>query len=123
MAQEDNYWEILTPINLQNFKSSLRQSGYDATKSVGLIQGFSRGFDIGYRGPEDRIDESRNLPLNIGLTTDLWNKIIKEVEQHRYAGPFFKPPYSYYVQSPIGLVPKANNKMRLIFHLSYDFGK
>ena len=24
-------------------------------------------------------------------------------------------------QSPIGLVPKAGNKMRLIFHLLYDF--
>ena len=25
------------------------------------------------------------------------------------------------MQSPIGLVPKAGNKTRLIFHLSYDF--
>ena len=28
----------------------------------------------------------------------------------------------YYVQSPIGLVPKAGGKTRLIFHLSFDFG-
>ena len=27
-----------------------------------------------------------------------------------------------YVQSPIGLVPKAGGKTQLIFHLSYDFG-
>ena len=27
------------------------------------------------------------------------------------------------MQSPIGLVPKANNKTRQIFHLSYDFGE
>ena len=44
-----------------------------------------------------------------------------EVEEKRYAGPFDDYPYDYYVQSPIGLVPKTNNKTRLIFHLSYDF--
>ena len=49
---------------------------------------------------------------------------MKEVKQNRYAGPFCKPPYKYFVQSPLGLVPKDNGrKTRLIFHLSYDFGK
>ena len=32
------------------------------------------------------------------------------------------PPSEYYVQSPLGLVPKSGNKTRLIFHLSYNFG-
>ena len=33
-----------------------------------------------------------------------------------------KIPYTdTYIQSPIGLVPKAGNKTRLIFHLSYKF--
>ena len=32
-----------------------------------------------------------------------------------------KIPFENYVQSPIGLVPKANGDTRLIFHLSYDF--
>ena len=56
----------------------------------------------------------------------MWNKIIKEVKEEvkeeRVAGPFEQIPYHYFVQSPIGLVPKANNKTRLIFHLSFDFG-
>ena len=30
-------------------------------------------------------------------------------------------PYRYYIQSPLGLVPKAGGQTRLIFHLSYDF--
>ena len=47
---------------------------------------------------------------------------MKEVELGRYAGPFNFIPYTEYIQSPIGLVPKAGNKTRLIFHLSYDFG-
>ena len=47
---------------------------------------------------------------------------MKEVKGHRYAGPFVKPPMDNFIQSPIGLVPKAGGKTRLIFHLSYDFG-
>ena len=39
----------------------------------------------------------------------------------QYAGPFNDIPFDNYVQSPIGLVPKAGGKTRLIFHLSYDF--
>ena len=48
---------------------------------------------------------------------------MKEVELHRYAGPYEKLPFDQYVESPIGLVPKAGNKTRLIFHLSYNFGE
>ena len=51
----------------------------------------------------------------------MWQKIMTEVKQGRYAGPYEQPPYDYFIQSPLGLVPKGNNKVRLIFHLSYDF--
>ena len=47
---------------------------------------------------------------------------MKEVECGWYAGLFDEPPFEYFVQSPVELVPKAGNKTRLIFHLSYDFG-
>ena len=51
---------------------------------------------------------------------ELWNKVMNEVELGRYAGPFEQPPFDYFVQSPIGLVPKdKDKKTRLIFHLSY----
>ena len=46
---------------------------------------------------------------------------MKEVKEGRYAGPFDKVPYENFIQSPIGLVPKAGNKTRLIFHLSFEF--
>ena len=47
---------------------------------------------------------------------------MKEVKLGRYAGPFKnKPPFSRFIQSPIGLVPKAGGKTRLIFHSSYKF--
>ena len=32
-------------------------------------------------------------------------------------------PFDNFIQSPIGLVPKAGNKTRLIFHLSFKFGE
>ena len=45
---------------------------------------------------------------------------MKEVKEKRYAGPFEQIPFSNYIQSPIGLVPKdGGKKTRLIFHLSH----
>ena len=78
---------------------------------------------MGYRDPEIRRDFSENIPLRIGSPAELWNKVMKEVKEHRYVGPYESPPFENFIQSPIGLVPKANKKTRLIFHLSYDFGK
>ena len=46
---------------------------------------------------------------------------MKEVKACRYAGPFEDVPFDNFIQSPIGLVPKAGNKTSLIFHLSYHF--
>ena len=87
------------------------------------MKGFTEGFDLGYRGPMERKDNAANIPLrNMGTPSDLWDKLMKEVKLNRYAGPFDSIPYHFYIQSPIGLVPKAGNQTRLIFHLSYDFG-
>ena len=75
---------------------------------------------IGYRGTSNVIREAPNLKLTVGDETILWNKVMKEVKEKRYAGPYKKPPFKSYIQSPIGLVPKDHGKdVRLIFHLSY----
>ena len=43
-----------------------------------------------------------------------------EVKLNRDAGSFIEPPFEFFIQSPIGLVPKdQGKKTRLIFHLSY----
>ena len=47
---------------------------------------------------------------------------MKEVKLKRYAGPYEEIPYEFFVQSPIGLVPKAGGQTRQIFHLSHNFG-
>ena len=49
---------------------------------------------------------------------------MKEVKAKWVAGPFDTIPFENYIQSPIGLVlKKESDKLRLIFHLSYDFNQ
>ena len=101
----------------------MTEANYHPEKTDKLIKGFKYGFDLGYQGPTKRRDTAANIPITVGSATDMWNKIMKEVKLGRYAGPYTKIPYKYFVQSPVGLVPKDGNKTRLIFHLSYDFPK
>ena len=86
------------------------------------MNGFTQGFDLGYQGPTQRVSKSRNIPFTVGNKTILWNKLMKEIQLKRVAGPFGQVPFDCYIQSPIVLVPKSGNKTRLIFHLSYNFG-
>ena len=113
------------PVDVNQLEKLLISSNYDAKETEFLVKGFKQGFDIGYRGPNVRQDLSQNIPFTkgVGDSTELWNKVIKEVELGRFAGPYrFKDlPYQNYIQSPIGLVPKAGGQTRLIFHLSYKF--
>ena len=118
-----NLTDVVTPIKVKNFEQMLRHYGYDRGKTEYLIDGFTNGFDMGYRGPTIRQDYSRNIPFSVGDSFELWDKIMKEVQLGRYAGPFESPPYTNFMQSPVGLVPKAGNKTRLIFHLSYNFSE
>ena len=118
-----NLIDIVTPVNVRVLERLLQETHYPEDKTKYLVQGFSTGFDIGYMGPVERQDTANNLPFQVGVGSkiDMWNKIMKEVKEKRYAGPFDNPPYDKFIQSPIGLVPKACNQTRLIFHLSYDF--
>ena len=124
MELEDFNWtQIITPINVRALRQLLIQSNYPLTETDFLIEGFTNGFDVGYAGPTDRQDESKNIPLKVGTQSEMWNKIMKEVQLNRMSGPYTrdKLPFKSYIQSPIGLVPKSGGKTRLIFHLSFDF--
>ena len=113
---------LCTPIKADVLENLLKQTKYDEQKTKYLVDGFTRGFDIGYRGPTERKDHSANIPITVGSKLELWNKVMKEVKLKRYAGPFEEVPFPNFMQSPIGLVPKDGGKQtRLIFHLSYDF--
>ena len=107
---------------MAKFEELLKETQYNPAETRFLIEGFTQGFDIGYRGITERQSYSENIPITVGSTDELWSKIMKEVNAGRYAGPFKRVPYSNFIQSPIGLVPKAGkNKTHLIFHLSYEF--
>ena len=112
---------VVTPIKPWMLAKMLWETGYNEQESKFLIHGFTYGFDIEYQGPFYRKDRSRNIPLKVGDEYELWSKMMKEVKMKRYAGPFESIPFEYYVQSPIGLVLKAGNQTRQIFHLSFDF--
>ena len=79
-----------------------------------------KGFSLEYQGPRKVRKTALNLKLRAGSLLDAGNKVMIEVKAGRYAGPFEKIPFKYYIQSPIGLVPKdKGKKTHLIFHLSY----
>ena len=111
---------IVTPVDHQQLKFMLENSDYDPVKTRFLVNSFKNGFSLGYQGSDKVQLRSPNLRLTFGDEIDLWNKVIKEVKLKRYAGPFKAIPFKYFIQSPIGLVPKDNRSdLRLIFHLSY----
>ena len=113
---------VITPIDAERFYNMLVTAGFPREDAHFLYNGFTHGFDLGYEGPLRRMDRSKNLPFTVGNKYDLWEKLMKEVDLRRFAGPFEEIPFRYYVQSPVGLVPKGKgNQTRLIFHLSYDF--
>ena len=113
---------IVTPIRAKSLEKLLIEADYDLNETQFLVEGFTQGFPIGYAGPTERRDFSRNIPITIGSKVEMWNKVMKEVKLKRFAGPYKnEPPFSHFIQSPIGLVPKAGGKTRLIFYLSYTF--
>ena len=109
-------------MNVDLLVKLLEESEYDAGEIEFLREGFTNGFDIGYEGPQERKSTSENIPLTVGTHVELWNKLTKEVKLGWVAGPYKEILFENFIQSPIGLVPKAGgDQTRLIFHLSYDF--
>ena len=121
----NNLHEIHTPVRPEILRNYLIDAQYDRDEIQFLVNGFTSGFSIGYRGPAKRQNSSRNIPFTpgVGDKIEMWNKIMKEVSEQRVAGSFSEIPFTNFIQSPIGLVPKADNKTRLIFHLSYKFSE
>ena len=115
---------IKTPVDVDKLEQLLIETNYDKVETEFLVNGFRNGFSIGYSGSHEVKINSPNLKFReVGDPITLWNKVMKEVKELRYAGPFESIPFEYYIQSLIGLVPKDGGKdTRLIFHLSYPRG-
>ena len=111
---------IVTPVNVRVCEKLLKESNYDPKEISYLVDGFANGFLLEFEGNREVKKLAPNLKLNVGNPIQLWNKVMVEVEKGCYAGPFKEVPFEYFIQSPIGLVPKDKGaKTRLIFHLSY----
>ena len=113
---------IDTPVKAEIFTKLLKQSGYDANKTEYLLDGFKNGFSLEFEGNLNETTEAPNLKFMVGDKVELWNKVMSEVRDKHFAGPFKKEqlPFISFIQSRIGLVPKDNGtKTRLIFHLSF----
>ena len=110
----------MTPVDVDKYEQLLVESRYPKSKREFLTKGFRNGFALNFEGNRKVQRFAPNLKLHVGSKVELWNKVMKEIAAGRYAGPYESPPFEYFIQSPIGLVPKDHGKKtRLIFHLSY----
>lgn len=92
-----------TPIRLDNMLFYL--SLYANFSSSELIEGFAFGFELQYEGPRFSSD-CKNLVSASELALEVGEKIRKELDLGRIAGPFDSIPLQNLRLSPISIVPK-----------------
>ena len=106
-----------SPINVKRLSELLH--GYELANYI--IEGFVYGFSISFEGPEAPLT-SHNSPTidqNLDIVTQ---KINKELQLNRIAGPFSSPPFPNFKCSPLALRPKQQpGKYRLLHNLSYPY--
>ena len=106
-----------TPVKVNRLEFLLE--GYDFQKRMFLIDRFKYGFHLFPVG-QSRSYESPNLLSARQQPQVVDQKLAKELEAHRLAGPFD----TVFRVSPLGIVPKKTpGEFRLIHHLSYPKGK
>ena len=110
-----------TPVDLSAFEKELQEYP-DRQTAEELKNGFKNGFHINFEGPR-KLVISKNLPSANKAPDIVRQKITKELEAGRVAGPFQTVPFTDFRVSPLGLVPKKQpGEYRLIHHLSYPEG-
>ena len=96
--------------------------GYPESEKNVLVNGFRHGFKKSYSGPRTS-HYSKNHGSAIKNDVAIAELLKREVTLGRIAGPFQTPPFSNFIISPLGLVPKKEpGAFRLIHDLSYPRG-
>ena len=111
------------PVDTVALCKAFQSTLLDQDEADFILDSFENGFELGYGGPTQTWNLSDNIPFTVGDKFDLWDKVMKEVRLQQFAGPYLEHdiPFKHFVQSPVGLVPKARGLTRLIFHLFYKF--
>ncbi|KAJ1106593.1 hypothetical protein NDU88_003994 [Pleurodeles waltl] len=110
-----------SPIDF-NALASILKDYPRATERELLFNGFSEGFRIPYDGPS-LSRGANNLRSAMEAQGVVREKLEKECQLGRVAGPFIHPPLPNFIVSPLGIVPKKEQgKYRLIHHLSFPKG-
>ena len=108
--------KLPTPLHLSRLESYI--AGYaDADQ---IVDGFKNGFPIPSTKAPSELPFPRNHESCRSNPDVVRTKLDNELLKDRIAGPFSDPPFSDFVCSPLGLVPKSSsNSFRLIHDLSF----
>ena len=108
---------VQTPINVPLLKKLLH--GFPKADTV--VDGFTRGFRFHFCGHECPVT-SRNSLLANTHSTAVDEKLQRELDLERIAGPFEEVPFDNFKCSPLSLREKSEpGKYRLLHNLSYPY--
>ena len=118
MGENEN--AIITPINVDRLAWWL--SGYEKSAKQYLLDGFTKGFKVGYSGnPTSKFfSNHKSAETNPQIIDDY---LSSEMSTGRIFGPVGKLPEKFHC-APLGLVPKkSKGEFRVIHDLSYPPGQ
>ena len=108
-----------TPVKVKRLEFLLEE--YNFQERMFLIDGFKYGFHLFSIG-QSRSYESPNLLSARQQPQVVDRKLAKELEAHRFAGPFDTPPF-FSECHPWVSFQRTQGEFRLIHHLSYPMGE
>ena len=108
-----------SPLKLESFVAWLH--GYDQSKKQHLLDVIKNGVRI----PSSKTADDDNVVLYnhdsaLQEADFVREKIREEIACHRVAGPFMEKPEGLVI-SPLSIVPKAGNSLRLVHNLSFPY--
>jgi hypothetical protein len=111
------------PLVLQVLRDLLYNCNYDVVETEYLLDRFSKGFSLFCEKTSFQMD-CKNLKSALEKSDVVSDKLCRELQAKRIAGPFLDGPCNNFNVSPLGLCPKKEKgQFRLIFHLSYPQAK
>jgi len=111
---------VVSPINIVRLRYYLKFYPDPAVANY-LLDGFSNGFDIGFRGVYSP-GQYRNLLSARSNPIPVTEAIRKELVRGHTSGPFPCQPFPQFHSSPLGAVPKKDGSHRIILDLSSPRG-